>query len=54
MDGGPPSNGERRSVVDLDGAGAVLRGFEVVDPRRGTDKLHCSPILDGAPSMDGG
>jgi hypothetical protein len=54
MDDGPPSNGERRSVADLDGAGAVLGGFEVADPRRGTDNLHCSPILDGAPSMDGG
>jgi hypothetical protein len=33
MDGGPPSNGERRSVADLDGTGEVLGGFEALDPR---------------------
>jgi hypothetical protein len=29
MDGGPPSNGERRSAADLDGAGAVQRALVV-------------------------
>jgi hypothetical protein len=32
MDGGPPSNGERRSAADLDGASAVMGGFEAPDP----------------------
>jgi hypothetical protein len=27
-------NGERRSAADFDGAGAVMGGVEVADPRR--------------------
>jgi hypothetical protein len=34
MDGGPPSNGERRSAADLDGAGTVQTTFHCVDPRQ--------------------
>jgi hypothetical protein len=54
MHGGPSSNGEKRSVADLDDAGAVQTTFHCADPQRGTRiPWMAGRGVDGAPSMNG-